>query len=135
MTGVLYPTLRWALWHTLARRTQACHKGAQTFSGPSRSPSRSMKTARPVGRASALGRRFRVSGSQTNLLTHTQRVLYQFPTAVIKRVAPSLGLRKDAKNFINFSSCLKKIEKKTISVHVQMSRSLQISPKSVMFPM
>ena len=35
------------------------HKGAQTSIGPSQSPSRSMETARPVGRASALGRGFR----------------------------------------------------------------------------
>jgi hypothetical protein len=30
------------------------HKGAQTAIGPSQSPSRSLETARPVGRASAL---------------------------------------------------------------------------------
>jgi hypothetical protein len=39
------------------------HKGAQTAIGPSQSPSRSLETARPVGRASALdlcpGARFR----------------------------------------------------------------------------
>ena len=42
-------------------------KGAQTAIGPSQSPSRSLETARSVGRASTLGRRF--SGSQTDLLT------------------------------------------------------------------
>jgi hypothetical protein len=34
------------------------HKGAQTAIGPSQSPSRSVETARPVGRACALGQRF-----------------------------------------------------------------------------
>jgi hypothetical protein len=47
------------------------HKRAQITIGPSQSPSRSLETARPVGRASALvlcpGAK--VSGSQTDLLT------------------------------------------------------------------
>jgi hypothetical protein len=42
------------------------HKGAQTSTCPSQSPSRCFETARPVGRASALGAK--VSGSQTDLL-------------------------------------------------------------------
>jgi hypothetical protein len=47
------------------------HKGAQTAIGPSPSPSRSLETARPVGRASALDLcpGAKVSGSQTDLLT------------------------------------------------------------------
>jgi hypothetical protein len=47
------------------------HKGAQTAIGPSQSPSRSLETARPVGRASALDLcpGAKVSGSQTDLLT------------------------------------------------------------------
>ena len=47
------------------------HKGAQTAIGPSQSPSRSLETARPVGRASALDLcpGAMVSGSQPDLLT------------------------------------------------------------------
>ena len=47
------------------------HKGAQTAIGPSQSPSRSLETARPVGRASALDLcpGAKVSGTQTDLLT------------------------------------------------------------------
>jgi len=47
------------------------HKGAQTAIGPSQSPSRSLETARPVGRASALDLcpGAKVSGSKTDLLT------------------------------------------------------------------
>jgi hypothetical protein len=48
------------------------HKGAQTAIGPSQSPSRSLETARPVGRASAVDfcPGAKVSGSRTYLLTH-----------------------------------------------------------------
>ena len=47
------------------------HKGAQTAIGPSQSPSSSLETARPLGRASALDLcpGAKVSGSQTDLLT------------------------------------------------------------------
>ena len=47
------------------------HKGAQTAIGPSQSPNRSLETARPVGRASALDLcpGAEVSGSHTDLLT------------------------------------------------------------------
>jgi hypothetical protein len=62
------PTLRLALWP--AWRVGK-HKGAQTAIGPSQSPSRSLETARPVGRASALDfcPGAKVSGSQTDLPT------------------------------------------------------------------
>ena len=47
------------------------HKGARTAIGPSQSPSRSLETARHVGRASALDLcpGAKVSGSPTDLLT------------------------------------------------------------------
>ncbi len=47
------------------------HKGAQTAIGPSQSPSRSLETARPVGRASNLDSCpwAKVPGSETDLLT------------------------------------------------------------------
>ena len=50
------PTLRLVKWGALAGGR---HKGAQIAIGLSQSSSRSLETARPVGRVSALGRRFR----------------------------------------------------------------------------
>jgi hypothetical protein len=49
------------------------HKGAKTAIGPSQSPSRSLETARPVGRASTLDvcPGAKVSGSQTDLREET----------------------------------------------------------------
>ena len=61
------PTLRLAMWP--AWRVGKL-KGAQTAIGPSQSPSRSLETARPVGRASALDLcpGAKVSGSLTDHL-------------------------------------------------------------------
>ena len=66
------------------------HKEPQTAIGPSQPPSRSLETARPVGRASALDfcPGAKVSGSQTHLLTpwySRQRRVFRddpFPTSV-----------------------------------------------------